>query len=206
MRLPGPRAAGRNRPARAVAEWTGRLLVATPQLLDRNFARTVLLLLQSGDEDGAFGLVLNRPTGTEVGEVLDDWHRLAAAPGVVFSGGPVQPNAAICLGHGRPGARPVASYSVLEGSAGQAFGTVDLDAEVADVMTAVSEVRVFAGYAGWSPGQLEAEVDDGAWWVLDALPSDAFNRRPEQLWHDVLRRQGPPIAFAAGYPDDPTLN
>src|SRR5438270_12675838 len=107
-----------------MSEWTGRLAVATPLLTDPNFARTVVLLLQSDDEDGALGLVLNRPTGTEVGEVLDAWHPLAAEPGVVFSGGPVQPNAAICLGHGRPGVPPVASYSVLEGSPGTAFGTV----------------------------------------------------------------------------------
>jgi putative transcriptional regulator len=188
-----------------MADWTGRLLVATPQLLDDNFARTVVLLLQY-DEDGALGLVLNRPTGTEVGEVLDAWHPLAAAPGVVFGGGPVQPNAAICLGHGRPGAPPVASYSVLEGSPGTAVGTVDLDAEPADVLPAVSEVRLFAGYAGWGAGQLEAEVEEGSWWVLDALPSDAFSDRPDLLWRDVLRRQGAPLAFAAGFPADPALN
>ena len=189
-----------------MGEWTGRLLVATPLLRDPHFTRAVVLLLQVDDEDGALGLVLNRPTGTEVGEVLDAWHPLAAAPGVVFGGGPVQPNAAICLGHGRPGAPPVASYSVLEGSPGTAFGTVDLDAEPADVMTAVSEVRLFAGYSGWSVGQLEEEVDEGSWWVVEALPSDAFTERPDLLWRAVLRRQGPPLAFAASYPDDPGLN
>jgi putative transcriptional regulator len=189
-----------------MADWTGRLLVATPQLQDPNFARTVALLLQCDEEDGALGLVLNRPTGTEVGEVLADWDALAAAPGVVFTGGPVQPNAAICLGHGRPGAPAVASYSVLEGSPGTAFGTVDLDAQPSDVTTAVSEVRLFAGYAGWAVGQLEAEVDEGSWWVLDALPSDAFTVAPERLWQDVLRRQGAPLAFAASYPEDPSLN
>ena len=189
-----------------MSDWTGRLLVATPQLLDPNFARTVVLLLQCDDDDGALGLVLNRPTGTAVGEVLDAWHPLAAEPGVVFGGGPVQPNAAICLGHGRPGAPPVASYSVLEGSPGTAFGTVDLDAEPADVVTAVSEGRLFAGYAGWEAGQLEAEVDEGSWWVVEALPSDAFTDRPEELWRDVLRRQGAPLAFAASFPADPTQN
>ncbi|MDT7546193.1 MAG: putative transcriptional regulator [Actinomycetota bacterium] len=189
-----------------MSDWTGRLVVATPQLTDPNFARTVVLLLQSDDEDGALGLVLNRPTGTEVGEVLDMWHPLAAEPGVVFTGGPVQPSAAICLGHGRPGAPAVASYSVLEGSPGTAFGTVDLDASPSDVATAVTEVRVFAGYAGWAAGQLEAEVEEGSWWVLDALPSDAFTDRPELLWHQVLRRQGAPIAFAASYPENPALN
>ena len=184
----------------------GQLVVATPQLGDPNFARTVVLLLQADEEDGALGLVLNRPTGTEVGEVLPDWAPLAAGPQVVFTGGPVQPNAAICLGHGRAGGTPVGSFSVLEGVPGTSVGTVDLDAEPEELLPAVSEVRVFAGYAGWGAGQLEAEVEEGAWWVLEALPADAFSVDPERLWADVLRRQGPPIAFAASYPPDPSLN
>ena len=83
---------------------------------------------------------------------------------------------------------------------------MDLDAEPADVMTAFSEVRLFAGYAGWTVGQLEAEVEEGSWWVVEALPSDAFTDRPEELWRDVLRRQGAPLAFAASFPADPTQN
>jgi putative transcriptional regulator len=184
----------------------GQLVVATPLLGDPNFSRTVVLLLQADEEDGALGLVLNRPTGTELGEVLPDWVPLVAAPPFVFTGGPVQPNAAICLGHGRPGGARVGAFSVLEGLPGTSVGTVDLDATPDELLPAVSEVRVFAGYAGWSPGQLEAEVEEGAWWVLDALPADAFSAAPDQLWASVLRRQGAPIAFAANYPDDPSLN
>ena len=184
----------------------GQLVVATPSLLDPNFERTVVLLLQADAEDGALGLVLNRPTGTGVGEVLVDWAVLAAEPGVVFTGGPVQPNAAICLGHGRPGGSAVAAFSVLEGVPGTSIGTVDLDSPPEQLEAAVSEVRLFAGYAGWSAGQLEAEIEEGAWWVLDALPGDAFSREPEGLWAAVLKRQGAPIAFAASYPADPTLN
>lgn len=185
-------------------DWTGRLAVATPLLTDPNFARSVVLLLQSDDEDGALGLVLNRPTGTEVAEVLEPWGRLAGALPVVFTGGPVQPNAAICLGRARLGAPAVASYSQLENA--PTLGTVDLDASPEELDGAVAEVRIFAGYAGWSVGQLEAEVDEGAWWILDALPSDAFSDRPDRLWQQVLRRQGPPLAFAAIYPEDPTNN
>ena len=184
----------------------GQLVVATPTMDDPNFARTVVLLLQAGDEDGALGLVLNRPSGTDVAEVLPDWALLAGDPAVVFVGGPVQPNAAICLGRGRVGGPAVAAFSVLEGVPGSSIGTVDLDAEVDAVHAAVSEVRLFAGYAGWSAGQLEAEVEQGGWFVLDALPADAFAPDPAQLWADVLRRQGPPVSFAASYPPDPTLN
>jgi putative transcriptional regulator len=185
-------------------EWTGRLVVATPVLTDPNFARAVVLLLQADEEDGALGLVLNRPSGTEVGEVLESWGDLAGPLPLVFSGGPVQHNAAICLGRARLGAPQVAAYSALENA--PALGTVDLDASPDEVGPAVSEVRVFAGYAGWAAGQLEAEVDEGAWWVVDALPSDAFTDRPDLLWSQVLRRQGPPLAFAALYPEDPSLN
>ena len=184
----------------------GQLVVATPSLLDPNFARTVVLLLQADEDDGALGLVLNRPTGTEVAEVLPGWEPLVGAPPVVFVGGPVQPNAAICLGHGRPGGASLPAYSVLEGVPGTSVGTVDLDSEPQELVAAVSEVRVFAGYSGWGAGQLEAEVEEGAWWVLDALPVDAFSPEPDRLWGDVLRRQGPPIAFAASYPPDPSLN
>ncbi len=184
----------------------GQLVVATPLLQDPNFARTVVLLLQADEADGALGLVLNRPTGTGVEEVLPDWSPLSAAPPVVFRGGPVQPQAAVCLGHRRLGGPQVAAYSEVEGVPGGSIGTVDLDAEPGDLAPVVDGVRLFAGYAGWSAGQLEAEVAEGAWWVVDALPADAFDGRPEQLWSRVLRRQGPPLAFAAGYPDDPTLN
>ena len=184
----------------------GQLVVATPVLADPNFARTVVLLLQADEEDGALGLVLNRPTGTGVDEVLPDWAPLSASPPVVFSGGPVQPQAAVCLGHRRLGGPLAAAYAEVEGVPGGSIGTVDLDAAPGDLTPVVDGVRLFAGYAGWSAGQLEAEVAEGAWWVSDALPADAFDGEPEQLWPRALRRQGPPIAFAASYPEDPTLN
>ncbi len=178
--------------------------MATPRLGDPSFARTVVLLLQADADDGALGLVLNRPTTTTVDEVLADWAPLAATPSVVFTGGPVQPQAAVCLGRSRLDGSPVGAFSPLEHA--PAVGTVDLDAEPADLLTAVTEVRLFAGYAGWSAGQLEAELEEGAWWVLEALPSDPFSAEPALLREQVLRRQGPPISFAALYPEDPSLN
>ena len=182
--------------------WSGRLLVATPALAEPTFARTVILLLQHGSGEGALGVVLNRPSGTSVEEVLPAWTALTREPALVFEGGPVQPQAAICLGRARPDAPASPAYAVLEG----VLGTVDLDASPDDLAPTVEQVRVFAGYAGWSPGQLEAEVEEGSWWVLDALPGDPFSARPEALWPQVLRRQGAPLAFAAVYPPDPALN
>ncbi|MCU1621893.1 MAG: hypothetical protein JWL79_738 [Frankiales bacterium] len=180
--------------------WSGRLLVATPALTDPNFSRTVVQLVQHSEEDGALGVVLNRPSETPLGDVLPGWALLAPDPVVVFLGGPVQESAAICLGRLAPG-DPDESCVVVPGAPW--LGTLDLDADAAD---RVQEVRVYAGYAGWSAGQLEAEVDDGGWWVLDALPLDCFTPEPEQLWPNVLRRQGPPWALAATYPSDPALN
>jgi putative transcriptional regulator len=185
--------------------WSGRLLVATPGLTEPSFARTVLLLLQHSADEGALGVVLNRPSGTDVDEVLPGWEALAHAPAVVFEGGPVQPNAAICLGRARSDSPPEA-YAVLQKDPTGTLGTVDLDAAPELLASSVDAVRVFAGYAGWSPGQLEDEVAEGSWWVLDALPGDAFSPAPTLLWRQVLRRQGMPLALAASYPPDPTLN
>ncbi len=182
--------------------WSGRLLVATPALTEPTFARTVILLLQHALADGALGVVLNRPSGTSVDEVLPAWTGLTGEPAFLFEGGPVQPQAAICLGRGRPHAPESPAYAVLDG----VLGTVDLDASPHELTATVDQVRIYAGYAGWSPGQLEAEVEEGSWWVLEALPGDPFSTRPEVLWPQVLRRQGAPLAFAAIYPPDPTLN
>jgi putative transcriptional regulator len=188
-----------------VGSWSGRLLVATPLLTEDTFRRTVVQLLQH-DEDGALGVVVNRPSHTPLSEVLPGWALLAPEPVSVFVGGPVQQSAAICLGRlslhtPLPDEDEEPSYVPVPGAPW--LGTIDLDLEAADP---VEEVRVFAGYAGWSPGQLEAEVAEGAWWVVDALPGDCFSQDPAHLWRDVLRRQGMPLALVASYPPDPSLN
>ena len=180
--------------------WEGKLLVATPALTDPNFARTVVQLVTHADDDGALGVVLNRPTETPLGDVLPGWALLAPDPVVVFLGGPVQESAAICLARLGPGEH---AESVVVVPGAPWLGTLDLEAEPAD---SVQEVRVFAGYAGWSPGQLEAEVEEEAWWVVDGLPSDCFTPDPHGLWSAVLRRQGMPLALAATYPPDVALN
>ena len=180
----------------------GRLLVATPVLGEGPFRRAVVQLLQHGEGDGAFGVVLNAPTAAPLAEVLPGWALLSPDPVVVFEGGPVQQTVAVCLGRLTAGAAPDPTYAPVEGAPWLA--TVDLDVDL--VGDAVEQVRVFAGYAGWSAGQLEDEVERGAWWVLDALPGDAFTTTPGLLWSQVLGRQGMPLALAARYPDDPSLN
>jgi putative transcriptional regulator len=180
----------------------GRLLVASPQLGDPNFERTVVLLLDHGPE-GALGVVLNRPTGLPVDEILEVWRdeAMAAPPGVVFRGGPVSPDAVIGLARTEDEADETRWRLVLDG-----VGTVDLAVAPPEQPVAVSGVRMFAGYAGWSPDQLEAELGEGAWIIVDALVTDVFTTEAEDLWHDVLQRQGGKLALLAAYPPHPSVN
>jgi putative transcriptional regulator len=180
---------------------TGKLLVATPALRDPNFERTVVLLV-AHEEGGALGVVLNRATEVSVSDVLGPWGMLANEPAVVFEGGPVQPEAAICLARARAGSGELTGFNRVAG----VVGTVDLSADPDVLRAGIVGVRVFAGYAGWEPGQLETEIEGGSWFVFDALPGDAFAARPDDLWSMVLRRQGGLMAAVAHFPADPSLN
>jgi len=186
---------------RAMESLVGHLLVATPGLRDPNFERTVVLLV-AHEGGGALGVVLNRATEVPVGEVLGTWGGIASEPSVVFEGGPVQPEAAICLARVRTGTKEMRGFSRVEGT----LGTVDLTSDPDLMREELIEVRVFAGYAGWSPGQLEEEIATGSWLTFKSLPGDAFTERPDDLWAMVLRRQGGMYAAVAMYPSDPALN
>lgn len=184
----------------------GRLLVATPLLGDPNFRRTVVLLVEHEAGEGTLGVVLNRPTEVPVTKVLAPWAELTTEPSVVFQGGPVAPDSALCLASVRGEEEPL-GWRRLEGTPAVArLGLVDLDAPPEVLAAEISSLRVFAGYAGWGVGQLESEVRQGAWYVLPAQPGDAFAFDPTQLWRDVLRRQGGELAFVATFPDDPVMN
>ena len=181
---------------------TGRLLVATPRLVHEEFRRTVVLLLDHG-EDGALGVVVNRPTEIDVDAVLPVWQPFVTVPGRLFQGGPVALDSALGL-VSVPGAADAEPLGVrrLTGS----LGLVDLDTPPEVVVPELTRLRIFAGYAGWGPGQLESEIEDGSWYVVDAEPGDAFTDTPERLWADVLRRQGGDLALVATFPEDPSLN
>ncbi len=179
----------------------GRLLVATPTVGDPNFAGTVVLMLEHSDEEGAMGVVLNRPSDIHVAEHLPGWTDVVVEPPVVFLGGPVNPNTAMCVA--RVDAQMVdGGWSPVVGR----VGTVDLSLDPAHAAPGVAEVRIFAGYAGWAPRQLEEEIEDGGWFVVDADPSDALSPVPDDLWRDVLRRQPGTVSLFADYPPDPSMN
>jgi putative transcriptional regulator len=184
----------------------GRLLVATPLLGDPNFRRTVVLIVEHEEIQGTLGVVLNRPTAVEVSQVLDQWTDLTSEPSVVFRGGPVAPSSALALAL-IPGSDEPIGWRALDGAPALArLGLLDLDTPPKLLGPAITSMRVYAGYAGWSPGQLEAEIDEGAWYVLSAEPGDVFVPEPELLWRQVLRRQEGDLAFLATYPDDPAMN
>ena len=183
------------------SDLTGRLLLATPTLRDPTFRRTVVLVLNH-DDDGALGVVVNRPLQVEVAAVLPDWQPYLTAPAVLFQGGPVSLDSALGL-VAVPGddEEPLGVRRII-GS----LGLVDLDTPPEVVVAELSGLRIFAGYAGWSEGQLESEISEGAWYVVDGEARDAFSDAPEDLWRTVLRRQGGDLAMVATYPEDPSLN
>jgi putative transcriptional regulator len=176
----------------------GQLLVASPLQVHPTWHHTVILLLEHGEE-GAVGVVLNRPTEMEVAEPLPLWSHLATEPQVVFIGGPCERSSAICLGRGQ--APAIEGWSPLFGD----LGTVDLNLGPS-ALPGLSAVRVFAGYAGWAPGQLEGELEEGSWVTCERRPGDALTDEPDELWAHVLERQPGLVRLLARAPSEPTLN
>lgn len=177
----------------------GRLLVASPTLMDENFTRTVVLMLEHSPE-GALGLVLNRPTEIVAREVLPS--PLADAlpeRELVHEGGPVQPEAVIVLADFSD---PASAASITVGS----VGVVDPNDDALDLSDRVRAVRAFGGYAGWGAGQLEREITEGAWIDVEADTDDVFTGAPEALWRRVLDRKGGAFRLFARMPEDPSLN
>ncbi len=180
---------------------TGKLLVATTRTGGTVFRRSVVLVLQH-DEAGAQGVVLNHPLHAPVSAVLPSWQDYVTDPPNVFQGGPVALDSALGLVT-VPGDQqePVGVRRLFGG-----LGLVDLDVPPQVVMPGVAGLRIFAGYAGWSDGQLEQEIRAGGWYVVESEARDAFTSEPETLWATVLRRQRGNLAFAATLPEDPTMN
>ena len=180
---------------------TGKLLVATPRTGGKVFRRSVVLVLQH-DGDGAQGGVLNHPLRAPVSAVLPSWQDYVTDPPNVFQGGPVALDSALGLVTVPGDGKEPTGVRLLFGG----LGLADLDVPPAVVMPTVAGLRIFAGYAGWSQGQLEQEIHDGGWYVVEAEARDAFTSEPESLWSTVLRRQRGNLALVASLPEDPTLN
>jgi putative transcriptional regulator len=180
-----------------VTSLRGSLLIATPGLIDPNFWRTVVLVGEHSEE-GALGVVLNRSSETSVGEALPELAVLVEGMGDVHVGGPVQTSAIVVLADF---AEPPDPDALVVESVGFLPAEVD-----PDELGPLRRARVFAGYAGWGPGQLDDELDEGSWIVEPALAEDVFTDEPDDLWSAVLRRKGGPFRVLAAMPPDPSLN
>ena len=175
----------------------GNLLIAAPALVDPTFRRTVVLVGEHSEE-GALGVVLNRTSETPVKEAVPELAMLVDGMGDVHVGGPVQPSAIVVLADFE---EPPDADALVVDSVGFLPAEVDPDA-----LGPVRRARVYVGYAGWGPGQLDDELDEGSWIVEPALAEDVFTDDPEELWSDVLRRKGGPFRVLAAMPPDPSRN
>ncbi|MDV2477876.1 YqgE/AlgH family protein [Rhodococcus zopfii] len=175
----------------------GSLLVSATDLAEPTFRRTVVYIVEHNDS-GSFGVVLNRLSDTAVGAVLPAWAPVSAEPKALFVGGPVRRDSALCLGTLRPGvsAAGVPGLRRIDGR----VVMIDLDSDPHVVGPLVEGVRIFAGYAGWSAGQLDGELKNRDWMVLSALPQDLLAPAGPDLWARVLRRQPLPLALLATHP------
>jgi putative transcriptional regulator len=176
----------------------GQLLLSGPSLVDPNFRHTVILL-GNHDDDGAMGVILNRRSPVAVADAVPPLAALVGPDELVFLGGPVQPEAVLVLADF---AEPERAGELVLESVGFLPGELDDAAAVGEMHA----VRVFAGYAGWARGQLESELAEGSWLVFPALSHDIFTSRPDELWSDVLRREGGKYALLALLPSDPRVN
>lgn len=173
---------------------SGQLLISKPAVHADAFDGTITLLLEH-NADGALGLILNRPSELLIEDAFPAWAATASEPAVVFAGGPVERNSLIALG-----ATPEADGDLVFG-----LHTLDLDSPNS-TDPPIDRARIFAGYAGWGAGQLEGEIGNQAWWVVDGHLGDLFSPEPLDLWAAVLRRNGGELAWFAHFPDDASLN
>ena len=182
---------------------SGSALVASPVLQDPNFHRTVVLIIEH-QAAGPVGVVLNRPSNVAVREVLPLWSPHATLSQSVYVGGPVQQRAALCVAALPAGVDAEHTEGMIKVNG--ALALINLGADPDLMAPRLRGLRVFAGYAGWSKGQLAAEINRGDWLVVPALAEDVLAPASTDLWSRILRRQGMPLALLATYPTDPTLN
>ena len=179
----------------------GSFLIASPHLRDPNFRQTVVLMCEHGP-GGSLGLVVNRRTEHHIMEVLPQTTGLHERAGLVYSGGPVQIDNLLILhkvGTSVPESQPIFDGVCLGGD----LSTLE---EVSEEGEATDLVRVYMGYAGWAPGQLQFELSGGSWIVLPADLKLVFARDPHHMWASVMRSLGGNFTFYATMPPDPSMN
>lgn len=172
----------------------GQFLVATPVIAGPPFERAVILMIEH-DSTGAVGVIVNLPTNIDVSDVLPDLIVDVIDPPTVYVGGPVSTDSAVVLGRS-----DVGPFTMM--APGIGIGVIDLDEPPPDTRA----IRVYAGYSGWTPGQLEAELEDGSWWVLPATAEEALAPDASGLWKRLVSTAPGAIRFHTHFPPDPSLN
>lgn len=180
----------------------GDLLVSTVDVRDGGFFEESVVYLIDADDDGALGVVLNKRADLALERVLPGWVDLVSPPHVLFRGGPVLPEGAVCLASVADPDEDPPGWRQVTGR----IGLLHLDTPTELVHGTYDDIRIFAGYSGWSPWQLETEIGRGLWHVLPSTYTDLFGGSPWGLWRDVLRRQGGDLAVYATWTDAPHLN
>jgi putative transcriptional regulator len=176
----------------------GKLLIAGPSLQDPNFWRTVALVVEHTDE-GALGLVLNRPSETTVREAVPQLEEVVDLDELLFIGGPVQPSSVIVLARLEdPGDAALLAFDDI--------GVIGTGDPPHAPPAGVRQGRAFVGHAGWGPGQLDSELERGDWITDKARREDAFSDDAHELWRTVLTRMGGSYALVARMPSDPSVN
>ena len=171
----------------------GSLLVATPDMKDPHFARAVILVIAYSTDDGAMGLILNRPLTVDQMDThspIASWMESSQSPSTIFLGGPVEPNGYICM------TPDSTSLSGLRSVDIESISPVHLD----------GPHRVFRGYSGWGAGQLEDEVTFNSWYIVPSHSTDLLTTSPDTLWNDVLQRQDGPLKKLGLFPTNPEVN
>lgn len=181
----------------------GSLLIASTTLTESIFSRSVIYMIEHND-DGSLGVILNHMSQTAVHNLLPRWTDLAASPRALFIGGPVKQDSALCLGVLKPGvdSDPVEGIKHVDGR----VVLVDLDADPEQLVDVLDGVRLFAGYAGWSPGQLDGELGQDSWLLASGLPRDILAPATVDVWSSVLRRQPWPLPMLSTFPEDVSQN
>lgn len=179
----------------------GSLLVADASTNAGFFTHAVVLIIDI-DETGALGIVLNKVSNIDLNRVLPLWRDLTNPPQYLFSGGPVSPDGAVCLAVANSTETSPLGWRRISGD----LGLLHLDTPVELVEGAYQQLRIFAGYSGWGPGQLEDEIENEMWQIVQSHPGDIFTAKPEELWRNVLRRQGGSLGIMASWTADPQMN
>ncbi len=188
----------------------GYILISETDLMDPNFYRTVVVIIQHGEE-GAFGLVVNRQSEATLGEVLEEAGDTPIADIPVYVGGPVQQEFLFVMHAGLPGMPE--NENALTPAAGVVFepASPELLAWLTDAWNNESRddhpsIHFFAGYCGWGPGQLEDELREGAWLIHEVRPDIVFHPDPQEAWKHALGKKGDFYKIVAETGFKPSMN